>query len=395
MIDDPTSQHVQTRPVNLQVGSEQAFREAQEWLNACLSHEFCLRHPGAHATLPRRIINVQEVPRLIDHSGSLVKPQGRYAALSYCWGGDQTIKCTSTTITDLCPSLSTELPQTLLDAIRVTRKLGLQYLWIDALCIIQDDLADKGEEIGNMQALYYNATVTIVAANAPRCIDGFLLDRQLPEELAQNSVQLSMSCADGQNGTVSVSPITKADKEPIDVRAWTIQEALLSPRRLIYGSRQMWWVCPTKVEWDGPEQVIGADHPDQACLPYEILDDNIGRNSGRYNLTAERVAQRWGELVEQSTARDLTYAEDRLLVMDRFSRLLNTQYLAGLWRNNLINDMLWHCNDRASSAAETIRFPPSHTPSWSWGATRGKISWCSAPTLPSTTESGGGPRGAC
>lgn len=200
-----------------------------------------------------------------------------------------------------------------------------------------------------------------------------------------------MSCADGQNGTVSVSPCTNADKEPIDVRAWTMQEALLSPRRLIYGSRQIWWVCPTKVEWDGPEQVIGADHPDQACLPYEILDDNIGRNSGRYNLTAERVAQRRGELVEQSTARDLTFAEDRLLVMsgiaDRFSRLLSTQYLAGLWRNSLINDMLWHCNDRASSAAETTRFPPSHTPSWSWGATRGKISWCSAPTLPLTTES--------
>jgi hypothetical protein len=67
-----------------------------------------------------------------------------------------------------------ELAQTLRDAIDVTRKLGIRYLWVDALCIIQDNVTDKSREIERMGKVYKNATVTIAAASASRVSEGFL-----------------------------------------------------------------------------------------------------------------------------------------------------------------------------------------------------------------------------
>ena len=98
-----------------------------------------------------------------------------YAALSYCWGGEQSFKLTHDRVTGWRSSIPyEELPQTLKDAFIVCLKLGIGCLWVDALCILQDDVRDKTVQIANMPAIYRNSAVTITAASASAASQGFL-----------------------------------------------------------------------------------------------------------------------------------------------------------------------------------------------------------------------------
>lgn len=93
--------------------------------------------------------------------------RGHYTALSYCWGGSRLFQTTKALYYDFQREINLEeMPRTLLDAVTVTRNLGIRYLWIDALCIIQDDLLDLVSEIDKMTDIYKNATVVIAAEGA-------------------------------------------------------------------------------------------------------------------------------------------------------------------------------------------------------------------------------------
>jgi hypothetical protein len=91
---------------------------------------------------------------------------------------------------------ASELPKSLGNAIIATRKLGLRYLWIDSLCIVQDDKKDKAEEISEMPQIYQNAYVTISAASAANCHDGFLHVRKLAKS-GHATFKLAYRCANG------------------------------------------------------------------------------------------------------------------------------------------------------------------------------------------------------
>ncbi|KAF2622255.1 hypothetical protein BU25DRAFT_297426, partial [Macroventuria anomochaeta] len=99
----------------------------------------------------------------------------QHAALSYCWEGDQEVNLTKPILT-LWRSeiLFYNLPQTIKDALWVTAELGLQYLWVDAFCIIQDEDADKNKELARMSDVYSEAYITLLAARSPKGQDGFL-----------------------------------------------------------------------------------------------------------------------------------------------------------------------------------------------------------------------------
>jgi hypothetical protein len=88
--------------------------------------------------------------------------------LSYCWGADQPQKLTTKSKEGLKQGFqSQELPQTLQDAIRITAATGLKYIWIDAMCILQDSPEDKEIEIARMP-LYYVKTLSPYLLPAPR-----------------------------------------------------------------------------------------------------------------------------------------------------------------------------------------------------------------------------------
>lgn len=155
--------------------SERAFTQAKKWINECFSaHPFCADLRTGF--IPTRLLEVggkdDSRIRLVEMDN---RPNIKWASLSYVWGGQQETRTTRTTLSKHLEGIEMDtLPQTLLDAIKVCRELNILYLWIDALCIIQDDERDLLRELASMPQIYQEAYITIQAARAQGVQAGFL-----------------------------------------------------------------------------------------------------------------------------------------------------------------------------------------------------------------------------
>ena len=144
---------------------------ASEWLNTCVSQHKACGEERDTAFLPNRLVEVNEVegqlqPRLVSTSDWSADMRGlNYFALSYCWGtgrGKTVAKTTRDTLLPFHDGISMEaLPKTFRDAMQVVRSLGYSYIWIDSLCIVQDDPDDFGRECIQMGKIYANSISTI------------------------------------------------------------------------------------------------------------------------------------------------------------------------------------------------------------------------------------------
>ncbi|KAL1644437.1 cytosolic leucyl tRNA synthetase [Diplodia intermedia] len=293
----------------------------------------------------------------------------RYAALSYCWGGDQAYKTTK----DNKGAYYSNIPhealapfKSITDAIHVARRLGLSYLWIDSLCIVQDDAEDQGREIGKMQDIYAGAYVTISAACAQTSRDGFL------DFMADDSqdFEVDYPCIGGATGAVFLTKdqiTSDRDDQPIDARAWTYQEYFLSPRALVFERRKVRWRCFTAAHEDG-----GHDNDSG----FKLLNSGMLARMGPAELGRE-----WSLAVERYSRRYLTVQSDKLPAMAgiaaRFARFLAdgdrpSRYLAGLWESGLARQLAW---DASWGNARRTRQPRrlAHAPTWSWASIDGYI----------------------
>jgi hypothetical protein len=145
------------------------------------------------------------------------------------------------------------LPQTIRDAIAVNRKMSIPYLWVDALCIVQDDEVEKAKEISRMQDIYSCSAVTIIASSTSGADEGFL---SLPEDTylinpRRGAIVIPVRLAPRNFGTISFIDLNSGicyaeNREPISRRAWTTQEQLLAQRKLIFTKHNhtMTWSCP-------------------------------------------------------------------------------------------------------------------------------------------------------
>jgi hypothetical protein len=161
-----------------------------------------------------------------------------YVTLSYCWGGDESMKLLKSNVDDWRREIPfTELPRTIQDAIVTTRRLGQRYLWVDRLCIIQNDAEDLTKQLSVMAEIFKKACFTIVAASVASSADGFLQSRgSASERVANPRLALPYRCSDGKTGLVGLNTKTQhflaltADKNAINARAWTYQEQNVSTR---------------------------------------------------------------------------------------------------------------------------------------------------------------------
>jgi len=178
ILDSPIADFIPLRSVVTDVSGEVASKAAQSWMFECnRTHKRC--HYKDNPLLPSRVLDIG-----LDQSSSTIKlhvtdkarkERGPYLALSYCWGGPQPIITIKSSIEKLKSGLAiSTLPQTIKDAIEVTRWFGLRFLWIDSLCIIQDDIVDKESEIQNMGQIYKHSTITIAASASSTVTHGFL-----------------------------------------------------------------------------------------------------------------------------------------------------------------------------------------------------------------------------
>jgi hypothetical protein len=147
--------------------------------------------------------DTQIFARLVD---ALIEPDLKWAALTYVWGGDQEFKATFSTLSTLRDKSEVQrLPRTLRDALTVCKSLNLEYLWIDCLCIIQDDPADLARELATMPQIYQQAWVTISTSTANSVHDGFLHHRGYKTLPNKTPVSLPYACKDGVNsGTIII-----------------------------------------------------------------------------------------------------------------------------------------------------------------------------------------------
>ncbi|KAH8769274.1 heterokaryon incompatibility protein-domain-containing protein, partial [Hyaloscypha finlandica] len=315
----------------------QSIGRLKEWIKTCVtSHSRC---SNTGTVLPTRLLDINDLTavKLIEHHDSNVK---HYTALSHCWGSSNTFLTTRANIRSMKAGFNIDgIPKTFRDAILVTRAIGIRYLWIDSLCIIQGDASDWQSEGGKMADVYSSALLTISAANSNGDSQGFLAPRRF------EYMRVVVSAGPDLSATAYLhkkSYWNDHNQEPLDARAWTLQEQYLSSRNVRYCGKEMSWRCRTSA-WN------------------ESAIDN------GYFREWERP---WTDLVEEFSRRILTYDSDRLTAMAGVASSVAQRngniYCAGVWLQNMPDELLFERKD-AKSPSEYI------APSWSWAALNGPV----------------------
>lgn len=246
---DPAAKIIPTRDLQPVVHSPEAITEVKRWIESCADHVGC--STTSDVLLPTRVIEVLPISgkqrsRLLVTNGR----KGRYNTLSYCWGSQSTVLTHQNLAQFQIEIDLSMLSKTVQDAIEITISLGIPYLWIDAICILQDSPQDKALEISRMAAIYQSSHITIVAASAKHADEGFLLPRKAPSP----ATTIAFMHNGFHAGTVNIRRRLKnrespwgtdpwPSSDPVDSRAWTLQEQLLSERLLVYSTDTLQWRC--------------------------------------------------------------------------------------------------------------------------------------------------------
>lgn len=302
--------------------------------------------------------------------------------LSYCWGVEAPLTLTKHTHTRLRSGIAlADLPRAFRDAVHICRAVGVRYLWIDALCIFQDkadedEVSDWQREAGQMHRIYSNTFCTISAAGGIGSSSS-ILRRRATNALQQDQISIEWL---NQDGTTTKSLYRLLDCEfwhkdieaaPVNLRAWVIQERMLSPRILHFTTSQVYWeffqyraseVYPDAGAWPWVGDLSSKTSKNLPCRDYE---------KGRSLRESEQrqIHRQWCLLVESYTACQLTVRTDKLVAFSAIARRmasnLQDEYLAGMWRRSLEHDLLW------------LTFPPAPeppqpavyvAPTWCWAS---------------------------
>jgi len=359
---------IRGRPVEVYSGSDISMARALNWVEECNGHQVCAR---TMQRLPSRLLDVRNGSiKLRETDGQI----GTYITLSHCWG---TFKQPTTTRTSLSARemgiAFEELPKTFQHAVLVVRALGVQYLWIDSLCICQDDEEEWERESSRMSSVYLNAYLTIAATTAKDSSEGLFRNRSPPQYIKM--VYISEKGTNYQVLAFKL-PLRKEalpheyidmEDEALSQRAWALQERVLASRTLHFGKHQMYFEC--NVGFSG-ENCLRLDHrynkieeraKDQAS-PDWVSDEDYKR----------LLVNEWANLLLSYTSRKLTHASDKLPALSGLAKVyedkFEDKYLVGLWQNSLIDNLLWHTFGRGVTRTTKYR-----APSWSWANCDGMI----------------------
>lgn len=335
------------------------------------SHPDCAHDP---LWLPTRVLDVQHSDLYL-RSVSPADILERYATLSYIWGADMPVKLLCSNFSEMQHSIDlTALPKTFLDAVEIVRAIGIRYLWIDALCIIQDSREDWEREAASMSHILMNSFLNI-AAGSKSCQLGFFTSRHPPPFrpcILKSARQVQGRTCIGWLGSDGLYDATGIHTEqypnkwrydnPLLRRAWTFQEMLLSPRQVVFQ--------PDSAETETMETISQLYFRCRTCIFWEN-----GRRREKQNALTEDSYAVWYSAVEEFSGRYLTYISDRLVafsaVAEDYNKIFNSRYLAGLWEDDLIRGLLWHQVQGTPS-----RYPTYVAPSWSWASSSGRVAHC-------------------
>ncbi|KAG4438243.1 hypothetical protein IFR05_006271 [Cadophora sp. M221] len=340
------------------------FEILKGWMQLCdSSHENkCKSTLTVKAKRPRWLIDIH---RLCLVSGQSSREE--YAALSYVWGQAECFKTLRSNLEALQrddafdeSNADVVLPKTIRHALHVAALLGIKGLWIDALCIVQDDREEKSTQLHGMGAIYEGATVTFVAA-------------------------VGSDANIGIPGILGVSEPRGARSRPGEdlvkdsewyKRGWTFQELAFSKRRLIFTPNDVIWECSQTMwrEYWGKAEYIGGQFP-----PMSSRWLTTWRDPGT------DVLVQYGEMVEGFTKRKLTFSDD---ILDAFTGILvalskrfRSRFICGLPMTFIDSALLWQPALNEAKFSRRVRQDEDgkamvpYLPSWSWAGWEGEVEY--------------------
>ncbi|TGO43020.1 hypothetical protein BHYA_0004g01470 [Botrytis hyacinthi] len=380
--------HIEQTPIEGSP-SEKVLRLIKKWSKECDLNTECAEHRKFSQNkanfLPTRLLylgdgttgqcpQIVETRDLLENGSEMARQQLQYACLSYCWGSDLPLTTTSSTLSKYKSGLPEhKMPQLFQDAIAVSRGLGIQYLWIDALCILQDVREDWEREAFMMSDIFYHSFITIGAATAKSCHDSIFGPR---EDLSCTlSFQSSLSKEVVGSYCIYLSKMSHKRSSDIDLsnstwtsRGWVWQEQIMAQRLLVFGKKMVHLKC-------------------HGCIYSE--NGTVGNVFTSYILRASKFHTKnsltgdWEKWMNDFSGRQFTFPSDKLASVSglalAFERVLATrgqppEYLAGHWQ-----DERFHISLQWTIAPENkvpfrnmikdLHDPEKYcAPSWSWAS---------------------------
>ncbi|KAI1088672.1 HET-domain-containing protein [Rostrohypoxylon terebratum] len=358
----------------------------QRWIDDCIhNHPEC--RGASTSWVPTRLLEISYNDgdmsiRLVDTYHPLFPRESPFAALSHVWGNMntnprgplRTVLSNYEHMRDAIPIES--LPQNFVDMARTCVSLGIRYMWIDSLCIIQDSIQDWTYEAAQMHLVYQNAKVTIVATSATSSHDGFLhrnIDTIPALKIAYSVDHVDTAGADERASQYMVvcrydDPLEKyyifaVGRSKWNTRGWTMQERSLSTRCIHFCRNRMFFECRKGVWTEENDPLQEHDTVTSVLWP-----------RGATTSFAE-LYEHWKLFLAEYCNRALTVPTDKLpavqSVAAEITRVTGFEYLpyAGMWLHNLRNELLWFI----SPVADKSRPPQWRAPSWSWASVDGSL----------------------
>ncbi|OCL05865.1 HET-domain-containing protein [Glonium stellatum] len=372
--DSPAArlEYITGRPIAPDPKSEESMQKIRSWIQECCeSHPECEYADIVDSTdgvrkYPSRLLDVGLPP--FDKSLSCVLVDGkdalgRYATLSYCWGKSQALRTLKCNLSEHKKGIHAhEMPKTLQDAVVATRNLGVRFLWIDALCIVQDDSSEWASEALHMGRIYQNSFCTIAAVGSNSSAGGLYIARP-----SYDDVVAFRYTPHGEDPTTTQSEffirpvrhtfLNRVQESTWNSRGWILQERILSRRIILFAFGQTFFECQ--------RHSIGEDGRDLGFYEHK-----------RFGNKTLPQGEDWGWclLVQDYTQRILTEPRDKLFAVDGLASNMHLRtgktYCAGAWCERLPLHTLWYVQN-----GDTKRPPFKRAPSWSWAAIDGPVLW--------------------
>ncbi|KAK3290933.1 heterokaryon incompatibility protein-domain-containing protein [Chaetomium fimeti] len=363
--------------------SSRSMEWVREMVEECTSgHDKCNNAPTPW--LPTRLVHVggpSQIPRLVETSmlslGPDSAPTIKYTTLSHCWGNVDTLRLTRESRSDFYEGIQpSTIPKTYAEAMEVTKGLGLEYIWIDSLCIVQGDSDDWEHECAQMAEVYRHGYCNIAALEATDSYGGCFRQRD-PAHISPVIVESRWDGQDRRLWARDPFPDRYAirheiDNSPVHRRAWVLQERHMAPRILHFGKKAIFWECRTEMGCE-----VGDIFNTPSLVGYSARNSRtLSENEVRH------IIWLWTDIVTRYTQAELTFHSDRFFAISAVAREMQrilssgtsskVEYLAGLWTVFLEYQLVWTSAspDTATRISESDQLM---APSWSWASLNGPV----------------------
>jgi hypothetical protein len=357
-------------------GDQECMDQVAVWLQDCMeNHASCnagCSMPGS-AIMPTRLLDTgASGVKLIYTAEQEARVELSYITVSHKWmiqGMPKLLKCN---VGAMHQDLNSQmLPAVFHDAIVLARALNIRFVWIDALCIVQDDPADLETEISNMGHIYRNAILNVGALEAardasPSPTTGLFVNR---DPVLYSPFALTIQRVGFENNYLAFRSDGAGQLRfgPLMRRGWVLQERLLS-RRSVYFGKQLLWECGEKLASETlPTQLMGYTRHQSLTSSFRItgllstraqsIDTDWDVLEG-ISLEANYIYQNWARVVRHFSSCKLSFEQDYLVALSglaqEFRATLNDEYYAGLWAKDMIRGLLWHrCGSRYKDCGDS------------------------------------------